>query len=119
MARGGKRVGAGRPKGARNRKTTLKLVLPRLEAADVASPLYELLARISDPALDDRYRDMLRIAVMPFVHPRPRADMPIKPLHMCTDEELTQLRDAETTHRRQIELAKAGRHLRLVKGSSR
>jgi hypothetical protein len=95
------------------------LVLPKLEAADVASPLYELLARIADPDLDDRYRDMLRIAVMPFVHARPRSDMQVKPLHQCTDDELIAVRDAEAAHRRQVELAKRGRHLRLVKGSAR
>jgi hypothetical protein len=68
---GGRRPGAGRPRGSKN-KLPLAELLPKLEAADEELPLYGLLRRIGDPNLDDRYRDMLRIACLPFLHPRPR-----------------------------------------------
>jgi hypothetical protein len=52
MPRGGKRPGAGRPKGSRNKITLLKEeILPKLEAAAQELPLYGLLRRIADQSL--------------------------------------------------------------------
>jgi hypothetical protein len=52
--RGWRRPGAGRPKGARNKRTVRAELLPKLEAADQRLPLYRLLDRIADESLDAR-----------------------------------------------------------------
>jgi hypothetical protein len=50
IGRGGPRPGGGRPKGAKNKKTILAEVLPRLAEQDQQLPLYRLLDRIADLA---------------------------------------------------------------------
>jgi hypothetical protein len=117
MPRGGKRPGAGRPKGRRDKRTVLTELLPKLEEADQELPLYGLLRRIADPNLDDRYRDMLRIATLPFLHARLRSDMLVKPAYLMSDEELQQVRAAEVEHEKQ--LRKGRGHLHLVKGPAK
>jgi hypothetical protein len=79
IGRGGRRAG-GRPPGSKNKKTVLAELLPKLEAADQELPLYRLLRRIRDPEVDERYRDVLAIATLPFLHPRMRSDLTAKPL---------------------------------------
>ena len=112
IGRGGARVGGGRPKGSKNRCKTLAELLPRLEEADQELPLYGLLRRIGDETLDPKYRDMLRIACLPFLHPRPRSDMTAKPAFMMSDQELEQVRAAEIEHEKQ--LRKGRGHLHLI-----
>lgn len=58
-------------------------------------PLYRVLDRIADPALDEKYRDTLCVAVLPYLHSRMPATMVIKPLRLMSDEELEQMRQAE------------------------
>ena len=107
--RGGYRPGAGRPKGSKDRaprKVTVRAeVLPKLAAADRQLPLYRLLDRIADPTLDEKYRDTLCIAVLPYLHARMPTTMVVKPLHLMTDEELEATRRAEIEHLRQVELS--------------
>jgi len=91
IGRGGARRGSGRPPGAKNRRTTLLEILPKLAEEDEPLPLYALLARTRDPDLDDRYKDALRIAILPFLHPRPRSDLTAKPSFLMSDEELQQV----------------------------
>ena len=118
IGRGGPR-GGGRPRGAkdrqpRKRRTILEL-LPKLAEPDRQLPLYRLLARIDDETLDPKYRDMLCIAVLPFMHPRAFTRLTAKPFFMMTDQELAEVREAELEHERQIAIGHA--QLRLVKGS--
>jgi hypothetical protein len=112
IGRGGARRGSGRPPGAKNRRTTLLEILPKLAEEDEPLPLYALLARTRDPGLDDRYKDALRIAILPFLHPRPRSDLTAKPSFLMSDEELQQVRDAEIQHEKEL---RKGRHLHLIK----
>ena len=106
--RGGYRPGAGRPKGAKDRQprkgTVRAEVLPKLAAADRQLPLYRLLDRIADPTLDEKYRDSLCVAVLPYLHARMPTTMVVKPLHLMTDEEFEATRRAEIEHLRQVEL---------------
>ena len=74
--------------------------------------MYALLARTRDPSLDDRYKDALRIAILPVLHPWPRSDLTAKPCFLMSDEELRQARDAKIRHEKEL---RKGRHLHLIK----
>ena len=67
---GGKRPGAGRPPGARNKIRRKPAILQRLKAQGRELPLERLLRRMADRRETERYRDSLAIAAAPFVHPR-------------------------------------------------
>jgi hypothetical protein len=113
VGRGGARRGSGRPKGAKNKKTVLAELLPKLDAADQELPLYGLLRRIGDPGLlDERYKDLLRIATLPFLHPRMRSDMTTKPFFLMSPEELDQVERAQLEHEKQVARGRA--HIRLL-----
>jgi hypothetical protein len=113
IGRGGRRAG-GRPPGSKNKKTVLAELLPRLAADDQELPLYGLLRRIADPDLTDaRYKDLLRIATLPYLHPRPRSDLTAKAPYQMTDAELHEVREAQLQHERQ--LARGQPPLRLIK----
>jgi hypothetical protein len=109
---GGARPGAGRKPGSKNRKTVLAELLPKLAAEDVELPLYRLLRRIRDPEIDERYRDVLAIATLPFLHPRMRSDLTAKPFFMMSPEELDQVEAAELEHEKQVGRSRA--HIRLI-----
>jgi hypothetical protein len=109
---GGRRPGSGRPKGSKNKLTRLAEVLPKLAEEDRQLPLYRLLDRISDDALDPKYKDLLCIAVLPYLHPKPRSDLTAKAPYQMTTEELLQVREAQEKHQRQLRRSKPG--LRLV-----
>lgn len=109
------RPGSGRPKGIhtphrirRGTRLPATEIVPKLTAADRQLPLYRLLDRIGDPTLDEKYRDTLCVAVLPYLHSRMPATMVIKPLHLMSDEELQQMRQAELEHLRQVELGRGG-----------
>jgi hypothetical protein len=106
MARGGARPGAGRPRGSKTRRPALPEVLPKLAEQDQPLPLYRLLTRIADPTLDERYRDALCIAVLPFLHPKPRSDLVAKAPFQMTDAELQQVLQAEQAHQLQLRRGK-------------
>jgi hypothetical protein len=109
---GGARPGAGRPKGSRNKITVLAELLPKLAAEDAELPLYRLLRRIRDPAVDEKYRDVLAIACLPFLHPRMHSDLRAKPFYLMSQEELDQVEQAELEHVKQMARSRA--HLRLL-----
>ena len=90
-------------------------VLPKLAETDRQLPLYCLLDRIDDPSLDPKYRDVLSIACLPYLHSRMPSVLVVKPPHLMTDEELAETRRAELEHQRQVALGRG--QLRLVKGS--
>jgi hypothetical protein len=68
--KGGKRPGAGRPKGCKNRKTEERLEHLKLLAAAGITPLEYMLATLRDPKEEpDRRLDAAKSAA-PYVHPR-------------------------------------------------
>jgi hypothetical protein len=111
IGRGGRRAG-GRPPGSKNKKTVLAELLPKLAEEDAELPLYRLLRRIRDPEVDERYRDVLAIATLPFLHPRMRSDLTAKPFHLMSPEELDQVERAEIEHEKQVARGRA--HIRLI-----
>lgn len=86
-------------------------MLPKLAEPDRQLPLYRLLDRIDDPSLDPKYRDMLCIAVLPFMHPRTFSRLTAKPFFMMTDQELAEVREAELEHERQVSLGRGQLHV--------
>lgn len=70
MARGGARVGAGRPKGSRsNPDITKDLKGVRKQAKKAGmSPLEYMLAVMNNPEADQVRRDRMAVAAAPYVH---------------------------------------------------
>ena len=64
---GGKREGAGRPKGVRNKIT--EAILSNA-AASGELPLEHMLRVMRDPTVDDDRRDKMAVAAAPYLHPR-------------------------------------------------
>jgi hypothetical protein len=113
VGRGGRRSGSGRPKGSKSRLGVLMELLPKLEADDQPLPLYRLMNRIADETLDPKYRDMLCVQILPFLHPRLVPNLSAKPYFMMSDEELREVEAAELEHEKQ--LRKGRGHLHLIK----
>jgi hypothetical protein len=111
--KGGRRLGAGRKPGkaAKHRMTMLMEVLPKLAEPDRQLPLYRLLDRIADESLDPKYRDVLAIACLPYLHARMPATLIVKPEYLMTDEELVEVRRAQEEHERQVALGRGQVHL--------
>jgi hypothetical protein len=95
------------------RRTILEL-LPRRAEGDDELPLYALLRRTRDESLDPKYRDRLRIAVLPYLHPRAFSRLTAKPFYMMTDAELEETRQAQLEHEKQV--ARGRGHLQVIKG---
>lgn len=83
MARGGYRVGAGRPKGAKSPRQRI----PREDRADAVkttaerlnlTPLEYMLGVMNDPEADVGRRDRMAVAAAPFEHPRAAEAQPGK-----------------------------------------
>jgi len=72
MPRGGKRPGAGRPKGSTN-KQRFESPEQREHYAHVQSPLDHLLATMRDPAASWTRRDRAARAAAPYCHSKPAA----------------------------------------------
>jgi hypothetical protein len=68
MPRGGKRLGAGRPRGSANRKT--REIANEAVVRGVKLPLEYMLAVVGDEAAPQARRDQMAIAAAPFCHPR-------------------------------------------------
>lgn len=65
--RGGKRAGAGRPKGAKHKGLAEKRAA--IEASGL-TPLEWMLSVLRDPKVDNDRRDKMARDAAPFVHPR-------------------------------------------------
>jgi hypothetical protein len=108
---GGRRAGAGRKKGSRNKRS-----LPLIEQATQAElelPLPRLLRRMNDPTVDERHRDAIAAICAPYCHarffPRP-AEAAAPDPDMMSDEEL-----AAFIAKCRVALARPAPHLRQVK----
>jgi hypothetical protein len=73
MPRGGKRPGAGRPKGSKN-KPKFELPEQREHYANVETPLDFLLAVMTDPFADWRRRDKAAKAAARYCHAKITSD---------------------------------------------
>jgi hypothetical protein len=88
---GGRRPGAGRPKGAISKRSRIRELLARAKAEVLELPIDRLLRRMNDPGLAEDYRDQLAAIVAPYTAPRLSAvSIKKRPAEM-TDEEITQL----------------------------
>ena len=58
--------------------------VPDAEKGEFELPLHGLLRRIAsdDPDIEEKYRDFLRIAVLPYLHPRASSKLVAKPYFM-------------------------------------
>ena len=65
--KGGKREGAGRPKGAKN-KSTEERMAALLEGGE--TPLEYMLRVLRDPATEHKRRDDMARGAAPYIHPR-------------------------------------------------
>lgn len=82
MPKGGKRPGAGRPRGLKNRIQRLRArkTLRKRELDAVSrgtTPLEYCLSVMRDPSIDVHRRDKLAMAAMPYCHAK--LERPIKP----------------------------------------
>jgi hypothetical protein len=114
--RGGRTPGAGRKRGVKvgpYKKTRLLELLPKLTQPDWQLPLYRLLDRMADESLDPKYRDVLAIACLPFLHPRMPTTLAVKPAYLMTDQELAEVARAQDEHERNVVAGRA--QLRLLK----
>ena len=73
MARGGFRVGAGRPKGSKKNRTTTKSkqsdsIITR--PGESLTPLQFMLRVLNDPNADKELRAKMAIAAAPYIHSR-------------------------------------------------
>ena len=68
MARGGARVGAGRPKKDRSGDVSRTVAAGAVVDAAVLPPLDYMLAVIRDPNLDQGRRDRMAVAAAPYLH---------------------------------------------------
>jgi hypothetical protein len=101
MPSGGRRPGAGRPKGAKDKRPrhrTRERVRARVEdflvqakAEAAIMPVEWLLKRLNDPELSPEYRDKLAAMVAPYVSPRLTAVSITKRPAMMNDDELAAL----------------------------
>jgi hypothetical protein len=66
-------------------------MLDRAKAEGIELPVARLLRRMSDPALDDKYKDTLAIAVAPYCSPRLNALAIVKRPSQWTDDEISRV----------------------------
>jgi hypothetical protein len=88
---GGRRPGAGRPKGSLGRRSRARELLARVKAEVLELPVDRLLRRMNDPTLSEEYRDQLAIALGPYTAPRLSAVTIKKRPNEMTDEEIAEL----------------------------
>jgi hypothetical protein len=88
---GGRRPGAGRPKGAIGKRA--RELLARAKAEALEFPVDRLLRRMNDVSLPEEYRDHLAMACAPYTAPRLSAVSVTKRPAEMTDEEIAGLLD--------------------------
>jgi hypothetical protein len=91
IGRGGKRPGAGRPLGAKNKRSKAAALVAKAKAEALEMPVDRLLRRLNDIALDVKYRVQLAIAVAPYVSPRLNSIGITKRPREMTDQEVAAL----------------------------
>jgi hypothetical protein len=88
---GGKREGAGRPKGALGKRS--RELLAQAEAEALELPVARLLRRMNDSSLEEERRDEIAVALAPYFSPKLSAvTVKKRPVEM-SDEEIAGLLD--------------------------
>jgi hypothetical protein len=88
VGRGGKREGAGRPKGALGKRSRELLARAKAEGE---LPVERLLRRMNDASLSEEYRDELAAIVAPYTAPRLSAVSVRKRPQQMSDQEIAEL----------------------------
>jgi hypothetical protein len=70
VGRGGKRCGAGRPEGSKNKRSHAAELVARAKAEALTMPVDWLLKRLNDAELSPEYRDKIAALVAPYTAPR-------------------------------------------------
>jgi hypothetical protein len=91
VGRGGRRPGAGRPKGASNKRSRAAELIARAKADALELPVDRLLRRMNDASLPEEYRDEIAKAVAPYTAPRLSSVAVTKRPAQMRDEEIAQL----------------------------
>jgi hypothetical protein len=88
---GGRRPGAGRPKGALGKRS--RELLAQAKAEGLEMPVARLLRRMNDERLAEDYRDQLAAIVAPYTAPRLSAVSVAKRPAEMTDDEIAGMID--------------------------
>jgi hypothetical protein len=91
VGRGGKRHGAGRPKGSLGKNSRTRELLAQAKAEALELPVDRLLRRMNDPALAENYKDQLAAILAPYTAPRLTAVAVNKRPAAMSDEEIAAL----------------------------
>jgi hypothetical protein len=91
IGRGGRREGAGRPRGALGKRVRARELCAQTKAEGLELPVDRLLRRMNDPGLAEDYRDQLAAIVAPYTAPRLSAVSVTKRPAEMTDEEIARL----------------------------
>jgi hypothetical protein len=92
VGRGGRRKGAGRPRGARSKTPEeRRLFQAHAKREGLEMPVDRLIRRMNDASLDEKYRDQLAIAVAAYTAPRLNAVSLSKRPAQMSDEEIADL----------------------------
>jgi hypothetical protein len=110
MPRGGKRLGAGRPKGSKNKRTLMLEAGSRQAAVGGFSPLAYLLQIMRDKTLDKAIRLDAAKAAAPYCHPRLSATHSTKDSNEKSHEDWVKemKRDVEQHDRESQEVEEGG-----------
>jgi hypothetical protein len=88
---GGRRPGAGRPKGALGKRKRAREVLAQIKADGLEMPVDRLLRRMNDPAVPEDRRDEIAALVAPYTAPRLSAVSITKTPGQMSDQEISAL----------------------------
>jgi hypothetical protein len=83
---GGRRPGAGRPKGALGKRS--RELLAQAKAEGFETPVARLMRRMNDPSLPEDRRDEIAVALAPYFSPRLSAVSITKRPGQMSDEEI-------------------------------
>jgi hypothetical protein len=87
--------------------------LPNLTSRS-AAPALSRAPPYRDESLDAKYRDVLSIVCVAYVHARTPVKLTAKPAFLMTDKEIHETPRAESEHTREVALCRD--HIHLVKG---
>jgi hypothetical protein len=91
IGRGGKRPGAGRPPGAKNKRSKAAELVAKAKAEALEMPVDRLLRRMNDTSLPEMYRDELARYAAPYVSARLNSIAITKRPAQMNDEEIAQM----------------------------
>jgi hypothetical protein len=91
MGWGGRRPGAGRPKGVIGKRRREREAITKARAEGLEMPVDRLIRRMNDTSLPEQYRDEIASRVAPYTAPRLSSVAITKRPAEMTDDEIAQL----------------------------